>query len=203
MAVRAALADPAAPDATAVPGLLIHELGVLAYVLVAILVWRAYRRSIRGELAWVLALIAFGALAIDQQFGLLEAVVDMVRGASREQSWYRERRPVQREFILLVSACTAGALAVLFVVLRREAWQLRLTVVAAVGLLALALIRAVSLHSIDALFGRAILPRLPMTVGNMVELGGLVVAGLASLAVPPPRRALRSRRTASRRARNG
>jgi len=193
MAVRAALADPGAPGALAASGLLAHELGVLAYGLVAILAWRAYRRSVRGELAWLLTIIAFVALAINQQFGLIEFIVDVVRGLSREQSWYRERRPVQREFILGIAACGAGALVVLLVALRREAWQLRLAALVAVGLLAFALIRAVSLHGLDALFGRALLPPLPLTLGNMIELAGLLLAALACLAVMPPRRSRRSR----------
>lgn len=195
MAVPAALADPGAPGAHPPPGLLTHELGVLAYLLVALLTWRAYQRSVRGGLAWVLAFLAFCALTLNQQFALLEAATDMVRGLSRAQNWYRERRPVQREIILAVTAGGAAVLALLFAVLRREAWQLRLAVLAAAGLLAFALIRAISLHSIDALFGRPILPPLPLDLGNLIELGGLAVAAFACLAVPPMRRRRARRRT--------
>lgn len=193
MAAAAVLADPGAPGAHAVPGLLAHELGVLAYLLVALLTWRAYQRSVLGGLGWVLTFLAFCALTINQQFGLLEAMVDMVRGLSRDQSWYRERRPVQREVILAIAAGGAAMVAVLFVALRREVWPLRLAALAAMGLLAFALIRAVSLHSIDALFGRPVLPPLPLSLGALVELAGLALATLACLAVPPMRRRRRRR----------
>jgi len=196
MAASAALADAGAPGAHALPGLLSHELGVLAYVLVALLTWRAYQRSLLGGLGWVLTFLAFCALAINQQFGLLEAMVDMVRGLSRDQSWYRERRSVQREVILAIAAGGVAMLAVLCVALRREAWPLRLAALAATGLLAFALIRAVSLHSIDALFGRPILPPLPLSLGAFAELAGLALAAVACLAVPPIRRRRRRHRRA-------
>ena len=185
-------------------GLFAHELGTLAYGLVAVLTWRAYQRSVRGGMAWVLCFIAFVALAINQQCSLLEALVDLIRGVSRAQSWYRERRPVQREIILGLAAAGAGGMILLLAMLRREAWQLRLVALVAAGLLVFALIRAVSLHSVDALFGRRLWPPLPLTRGNLIELGGLVIAALACLSVRRPRGRRRHRpRPSARRADHG
>jgi len=178
-------------------------LAVLAYALAALACFRAMQRSHRGELDWALLVIAFGALAINHMFGLLDMAVGIFRDVAEQQAWYIDRRSLQREVIVGVVLFGALAAPILLVALHRQIWQLRVAALAALGLMALAVIRAISLHSIDALFAQPVWRFVPFKLGGMLELTGIAVTIAVCLAVPrrapkrrvPKRHALRRRRT--------
>lgn len=135
-------------------------------------------------------------LAMEQRFGIFDMVTNLVRGMAEAENWYGQRRAVQREAVLGLGL--AGSLLgfVLLIGLRRHDWPLRMAAFATVGLLALALVKAVSLHGLDALFGTGV-PGTPLTLGSGLELLGLALVLMASLVaqaqvVPERDRRLRS-----------
>lgn len=178
-----------------------RELAVLAYALAAFACFRAMQRSSRGELDWALLVIAFGGLAINHLFGLLDIAVGFLRALAEQQAWYGDRRSLQREVIVGVALFGAVAAPILFVGLHRQIWQLRVAALAALGLMALAVIRAISLHSIDVLFARPVWGLAPFRLGSMIELTGIAVTIMVCMAVPrrAPKRRAPTRRTPRRR----
>lgn len=163
------------------------QLAALVYGLAAWSVYRALHRSWRGELGWALCVVALIALALDRQFALLDGLTNMVRALAWQEAWYGERTPLQQALVVGIGLSVFIAMSVAMVGLRRHSWQLRLTVLATMLLLALAVIKAVSLHGLDALFIRPVGAALPLhlTLGNSLTLVGIGAVLLASLAVPP------------------
>lgn len=159
----------------------------LVYGLAAWSVYRALHRSWRGELAWALCVVALMALALDRQFAVLDSLTNMVRALAWQEAWYWERAPLQQGLVVGIALGAFVAVAVVLNGLQRHSWQLRLTVFATMMLVTLALIKAVSLHGLDALFIRPVWASLPLhlTLGSSLTLIGIGAVFLASLAVPP------------------
>ncbi|RYD35572.1 MAG: hypothetical protein EOP85_18895 [Verrucomicrobiaceae bacterium] len=149
---------------------------VFAYVAVAVLagyVW--YRRK---ERIWLLVMLVMLALGINKQFDLQSLFTDIGRVISREQGWFKQRREVQKWFVLGVMS--GAALLGGWVFWRFHAyWKKHLLLGA--GLLFLGtfiVVRAISFHHFDMIlrlnFGG-------VRMNWMLELGGISLVGLAAL----------------------
>jgi len=162
---------------------MMHELAAAGYAIAAFASWSALKQSSREQQAWAMCALALALLAIDQQFRLLDGFANLVRYILMQMNLYESRRGFQRE--LVVSVAIVGGLIVVAIgfALRSARWQLRLAGAAVIALLALAFVKAVSLHNLDIWFTQR--PRgLPITRGAGLELLGLLAVIAASVAVP-------------------
>lgn len=115
------------------------------------------------------------ALGINKQLDLQTALTELGRLLAHEQGWYESRAQVQRWFVLLVAAGGLGALGLLGYALRRTPRATQLTLLGTLGLLGFVLVRAASIHRVDAFIGS--------TAGGLrwnwlLELGSLFVVAL-------------------------
>ncbi|MBT2188903.1 hypothetical protein [Sphingobium nicotianae] len=160
-----------------------REIAVAVYLLALILVWRA-RPLRRAPAFWKVTMLTIGLLAIDRQFALLDRVTDMVRGLAEAGQWYDRRETPQREAAIGILLGAALLMAGLLILLRRATWPIRAVALATSALLALALLKAISLHGLDAMLGLRLVPGLPLSLSAGIELAclAIIIAG-AALAV--------------------
>jgi hypothetical protein len=138
-------------------------------------------REARPRIPWVWA--AVGALIIGiaaaEWWNVGHAVADLGRSEARDEGWYGDRRPVQAAVIgAVVVAITIAWLAVGARWARsyRRYWPVLSAVVA---LLAFLLVRAISLHALDAAFNRDVVGI--MRAGDLVEIAGAIAISAAAL----------------------
>ncbi|HEY6878529.1 MAG TPA: hypothetical protein VI299_10950 [Polyangiales bacterium] len=125
---------------------------------------------------WGFVVLTMIVLGINKQFDLQSLVAELGRDLARDQGWYERRRIVQGLFVLGVGAVGGLATAALAFTMRRV---LNRVVGAVVGLGALTtfvIIRATSLHHIDALLGRG-----RIRLNWVLELGGIGLIALSAL----------------------
>lgn len=143
----------------------------LAYVVAAVASFAAMRRFVTnarlldgvdsreaadqrtlGRL-WLVVGVLMLAMAANKQLDLQTLVSERVRSVARARGWYDNRRPVQAAVIVAVGVLSLVAVAVLAYLMRRV-WRRALPVVAAVAaVVTFAVVRAISLHQIDAVLG--------------------------------------------------
>ena len=143
----------------------------LAYVVAAVASFAAMRRFIANarlldgvdsrEAAdqrtlgrmWLVVGVLMLAMAANKQLDLQTLVGERVRSLARARGWYDNRRPVQAAAIVAVGVLSLVVVAVVAYLLRRV-WRRTLPVVAAVAtVVTFAVVRAISLHQIDAVLG--------------------------------------------------
>lgn len=120
-----------------------------AYLIAALLAWRASRIPQSGKKLWLGVAVLMALLCINKQFDLQSLFTDIGREIARHGGWYGERRKVQKLFVLAVLA-GSGLFGCWF------AWRFRVFLVGhkllAFGLLFLLtfiVVRAISFHHVD------------------------------------------------------
>ncbi len=123
-------------------------LTVLAYLIAALLCWRAGGRS-----RWWVALALFLlALAANKQLDLQSLFTAVARDAARAQGWYDARRGYQLAFFVgLAIAGTVGGIAALIAASRSRNPCARLAVIGTLLLSGFILVRVASFHHVDVL----------------------------------------------------
>ncbi|RYD47622.1 MAG: hypothetical protein EOP83_27750 [Verrucomicrobiaceae bacterium] len=123
---------------------------VAAYALAAILAWRVWARDRQSNRAWLGVSVLMVFLCLNKQMDLQSLVTDIGREISRFFDQYENRRTYQKIFIFAVLAVVA-IFGPLF------AWKYRafvsthkLLTAGLVFLLTFIVIRAISIHHVDA-----------------------------------------------------
>ena len=171
-------------------------LTVAAYALAAILAWRAGQRAGRtpgtrpgSRTMWWLVCAFMLALCFNKQLDLQSLFTDLGRVAAWKQGWYKERREVQKWFVLAILA--GGSLFSLFLLVRYRRFWLDHPLLAA-GLAFLTtfiLVRAVSFHHVDVLLSSRIAG---FKLNWILELSGIALVGTSAIMgskipKPPPK----------------
>jgi hypothetical protein len=167
---------------------------VLAYFLVAALALRAFllHRGAANEPPrvswppvhdeallvrfWGLVTLTMVVLGINKQLDLQSWIAQLGRDLAHDQGWYERRRIVQGLFILAVGALGGLATAALAFSMRRVLHRVRAAVIGLGALITFVIIRATSLHHIDALLGRG-----RIRLNWVLELGGIGLIALSAL----------------------
>lgn len=161
---------------TEIPVSIMWWLTVIAYGATAVLCLLAARRIRRSF--WLGLALGMLLLGINKQQDLTGILTRLVRGTAWQEAWYFSRQPVQ----LAVMAAAGFIFCLLFLLLIRKLklasrWQ-NLALFGLVFLAGFALIRAVSLHAIDAfLYGRIA----GIQPNWIVELGGIALVALPAV----------------------
>ena len=167
---------------------------VLLYVAAALLCYRSARIaavSVGPSLAaaprtgterrvWLALAIVLLLLGINKQIDLQTLLTVLGRAEARQEGWYGDRRVVQREVIVAV-LLAASAVGITLALLGRQAggWAV-IAVMNTTALVAFVMVRAASLHGVDALLARG---WGPVTVNRCLEIGSIALDMLAALAV--------------------
>lgn len=152
---------------------------VSAYLLAALLALRAWHRQRDG--LWIAVAVGMVALGVNKQLDLQSLFTDIGRVASHHLGWYEQRRSVQKGFVFAVIG-GAGGFGTWFV-WHRHGFLLRHKLLSS-GLVLLAtfvLLRIMNFYHFDP-FRRNYL--LEWTVNQVLELGGILLVGLAALREP-------------------
>jgi hypothetical protein len=155
-----------------------------AYVLAAALaVVAAVRAVTRPEgRFWIIAAVGLLFLGLNKQLDLHTYLTGALRQMSRREGWYEHRRPVQAAFIVFVALIALRVGVYLTRLAVAAGAGVRLAMVGLVLLGAYLLLRAASLHHVDAALALMVNG---VKARNYVELTCIVVvivgAGLAAL----------------------
>lgn len=167
---------------------------VLAYfaaaglALRAVLIHRASERApvrrswppVPGEVLlvrfWSVVMLSMVALGINKQLDLQSWVAELGRDLAHEQGWYPRRRVVQGLFVLAVGVGGGLATAALAFSMRRVFDRVRGAVLGLGALITFVIIRATSLHQIDALLMRG-----RVRLNWVLEFGGIALIALSAL----------------------
>ncbi|WP_174278713.1 hypothetical protein [Sphingomonas bacterium] len=159
---------------------------VAAYLGAAILCFRAapisrVGRGRRKRHFWRLLGVAFVLLGINKQLDLQTLFTAIGRHAAQSEGWYAERRPVQKEFITLITA-VGGVLALgVLLFVRDLGWAARLATMGLCFIILFVIVRATSFHHVDAFLGSEFGG---VKANHLLELGGIaVVAASAAVAM--------------------
>lgn len=171
----------------------------LAYLLAAALSWRAadvirplrpgpsafFRTRLQRRL-WVGVTAVLTLLAIARFSDLSNEATLLGRTTVQAEGWYGARRPWQHDAIVLILAIGTAVILVAAVAARRAGVVAVAAMAATMMLCGFVLIRAVSLHRVDALLAAG---HGPVTLSRLCEFGLLL--GLAFLALLARYRAVR------------
>lgn len=162
-----------------------NGLRVAAYLIAAALCALAGVRDRQSRESSLLALFWFAlatlllVMGLSRMFDLAATITDWGRDYARDQGWYNDRREYQRLVVegILAAGVAFGSLALVWFF--RSAYRERpLAFFAIVFLMTYVLIRAVSLHQIDAvLYNR---PIEGVRIASLLELAGLAVLSLSA-----------------------
>lgn len=166
---RASLADASASD----------WITVAAYLIVAVLAWRAQKtaRNQRDRTFWALTAPLLVFLGINELFDLQTVLTAQGRIWAVEQGWYEDRRLYQFEFTLALAVLAVVTGFAALRLTRGADRSLRLALLGLVFIGAFVLIRAASFAHVDALLGMG--PE-AFNWGSIQEMLGIVLVGLAA-----------------------
>lgn len=128
---------------------------------------------------WGIGATVLVALAINKQLDLQSMLVEAARCVARGEGWYENRREYQTEVILgLVIAAAIVVPTMIFLVRKAVVGNLAF-VLSMSALVAFVLIRAISFHHLDVVFGTDVLSfRLHRVIEVAALLTVILVAGL-------------------------
>ena len=115
---------------------------------------------------------------INKQLDLQMLLADLGRTYAKSYAWYTQRRPVQIQAVSISLALCLGLVEIVLFKLRQRS---KITWLALFGLMILALyfgLRLVSLHHVDKYL---MISCRGMTVGNLIEIGGILFVSLSAL----------------------
>lgn len=158
-----------------------------AYLIACALCFLAWRRTqhlglTRGRwrlrLFWIVLSIAMLLLAINKQLDLQSLITQVGKDLAQEQGWYKQRRAVQKQFVLAVAV--TGVLSVIVTALML--WgHWRRAAIALVGItvtICFVIIRAASFHRFDQLITQKIAG---IHLNVLLELTGITLVSLGAL----------------------
>lgn len=142
----------------------------------------------RGSIIWMVTSIVLGAMAIARSTDAAILGADAARRFAVTTRWYDNRRPIQLAALIALVVIWASAAALVVRRSRRNPPNpfAAKTAIVITLLLALAAIRAVSLHAADSLLSGSTL--FTVEVGDLLELAllaGIVVLSIRSVTAPP------------------
>jgi len=156
---------------------LFGEVMIVAYLAAA---WFCRRQAVSAWQArglWTSAEAALGILAVDRFFDLHSLFTVAGRCTSLFEGWWSGRRPVQETLFGVILFAAVIVLTALFIGLRREPLRLRIVLFATTILVVLMLLRALSLHDVDAALSMRLFG---LKMRDVVEAGALAASGLAA-----------------------
>lgn len=106
---------------------------------------------------WGLLAIGLILLFVDGRLGLADRAVEALRGLFRQFGMFDQRRALQALFIVFVAIAGAGGLFAVRAALGRAGRPIAVAAVAGAGLLVFAIVRAASLHHVDAVMAERVL----------------------------------------------
>lgn len=118
-------------------------------------------------------------LGFNKQLDLQGYITTFGRSLAHSEGWYEERRLAQTAFVMLLSAVAAISLILLAIWLRRSTAAVKVAALGILLLLTFILWRAASFHHMDKWVTRNIGG---MRSGWWLELGGIIVIGVAAVA---------------------
>lgn len=138
--------------------------------------------STRRERAfWIFLTVLMVLMAVNKQLDLQSFMTASGRCISKIQGWYKARRAVQQEFVLVLALITSSFGLWLLIVMRRT---LRRTFIALLGtiiVLGFVLIRAVGFHDVDSIINHTFNG---VRMNWVLELSGLVLIILGAVLHP-------------------
>jgi hypothetical protein len=160
-----------------VPPELIRPITVVAYFLAASLCGVNIflsDTSLRGTWIGITLLLTF--LGISKQWNIVPNWALAIRDAAWIQGWYELRRIFQT---ILIGVFSLFLLTWFLAVLRNSPWQLWFPISLTSALVALTIIRAVSLHAIDLFLYQDLLPGIQPNM--LIEVGGILFLILSAI----------------------
>lgn len=121
----------------------------------------------------VLAVFLGIALTLD----VAGAVADIARRMAGDEGWYGSRRPIQAAVIIVVAALGLAAAVSMWIISTRLFPEIRTLLVLLMGLISFLVIRAISLHQVDAYLNRHPGGQ-ALHLGDIIELAALFVLTL-------------------------
>ena len=121
---------------------------------------------------WWLAALMLLVLCLNKQLDLHTYLTNFFRQIARSQGWYRQRRPIQAAFTLVVAIISLGVGAFLVKFTISASVGVRLAVVGLLLLATYIVLRAASLHHLDWALGRMVNG---VKLHNYVELSCILV----------------------------
>lgn len=131
----------------------------LLYIAASIQSWRTGNnpatRSNREGSIWIIAACLFCTMAANTVFRALDKLTDAARSEYRAEGWYPDRMVLQIDVTIAVLLFAVIMILLSLFLLRTIPISTRLTLTAGLALIALLVVRAVSLHAVDQfLFAR-------------------------------------------------
>jgi hypothetical protein len=127
---------------------------------------------------WLVLSALLFFLGINKQLDLQTLLGDVGRRIAKNQGWYDQRRSYQLAFIVTVAALGMIAVAAFSWLARERLKRCFVTLLGTVFLYVFVLIRASSIHHVDAMLKW---PIFGWTWNWVLELGGIVVVGVGAL----------------------
>jgi hypothetical protein len=161
-----------------IPVFVMWWLTVGAYGVTAVLCLLAALRTKPTRRFWSGLALGTLLLGINKQQDLTGILTRLVRGAAWQEQWYFSRQPVQLAIITAAGLIFSFLFFLLVRKIKTESrWQ-RLALFGLVFLAGFAIVRAVSLHAIDAFLYRRVAGIQP---NWFVELGGISLVSLSTI----------------------
>lgn len=126
---------------------------------------------------WGISTLAMVLLGINKQLDLQTWFTETLRDLSREQGWYENRRIYQVLFIALIGLAGVLVTSSLAYSLRRVFSRARGTIIGLALISCFVVIRAASMHHVDALLGVRFGH---LKINAILELSGILVVALAA-----------------------
>lgn len=158
----------------------------VGYVAAAYLCFRATRRPASADLGrpraqsrafWYILAVILIALGLNKQLDLQILLTQFGRQLARTQGWYNERRGFQKMFVECVAILGVAGVVLLGVLVRRALLRQGLALVGLVFLVCLVIIRAASLHQVDAMLGVRLAG---LKLHRILELAGIVCIAISA-----------------------
>jgi hypothetical protein len=167
-----------------------------SWITAALYFWGAYScraTAIRLEVgsletrAWTAIAVLLALLGVSELLQLQPAVTNFGRSTAFDEGWYWHRQGIQAAFTKIGAAITVVFSLGLFLSARRTSLECAIALAFAVMIVGYILVRAVSLHQVDALLLRTMFG---LHWSRIPELAGSVIILLSSLSrrlklVPP------------------
>ncbi len=144
--------------------------------------WFYYNRKAPAQKRKSGAILAYGLLVLggNKLFNLSGAITAWLQMSAYEQNWYEQRRLVQAAFIFALLAISAALGVILLPRLASLSEGIRAALAGLAFLTILAVVRAASLHAVDALLYR---PLAGIQLNWVLELAGIALSSLPALQV--------------------
>src|SRR5271166_3087922 len=128
--------------------------------------------------AWTAIAVLLALLGVSELLQLQPAITNFGRSIAVGEGWYWHRQGIQAAFIKIAAAITVVFSLGLFLSARRTSLECAIALASAVMIVGFILVRAVSLHQVDALLRRT---TFGMQWNRIPEFAGSLIILLSSL----------------------